>query len=243
MLRSKGAERNLFVDQENLEQKTKNELLSQIQSLEDIIKNVTNERKSVELLVSKFSSFFSKKEMTILLRDILIINEQVFQIQRDKIKLTQRLRELDYERKINEYDKNVQIEMDNIRNLLEEYEIRLNNKKEELKNLDNDLNKLDTCKNKYQGEQTNSSTFQRKYDTNENVLKLNYQEKHSSSNFNKSEFNKFDRKAKTKENEFFNKEKLLDNTDHNSKAFERSEHIPTTDNKFRRVKCNILHLN
>ena len=118
--------------------KANNEFSSHIQSLEDIIISLTKEKKSLEVLITKFANSIPNTNTATLIGKLLIVNEQVFQIQRDRIKLIQRLRELDCERKFNESDNKVVIEYNNIRHLLDEYETRYNSKLEELINLDNE---------------------------------------------------------------------------------------------------------
>ena len=217
--------------------KANNEFSSHIQSLEDIIISLTKEKKSLEVLITKFANSIPNTNTATLIGKLLIVNEQVFQIQRDRIKLIQRLRELDCERKFNESDNKVVIEYNNIRHLLDEYETRYNSKLEELINLDNELNKHELFIKKHLQEyqHSNSSSYLRKFETtNDSDLKSNYLEKHP-----KSDYSKFDRKTKT--NEIVNKQSFPEN--HNFKGYERPEQFPTKEDKFQRVKCKVFDSN
>ena len=102
-----------------------------------------------------------------------------------------------------------------------------------MKNIEFELNKLESIekKNKYDTEQTNSSTFQRKFETKEMVQKQSIT--------NLSEFNKFDRNSKTKEIDVLSKQNFIDKNDNFSKGVDRLEFVPTSDSKFRRIKSNL----
>jgi hypothetical protein len=186
----------------------------------------------------KIINFISSREITVLVKDIMALNEQIFQIQRDKIKLQQRMNELSFERKKKDNDKNILIEIDNIQSLLEEYDIRYNTKFDELKLLENELNSIESSlKSKYEYDKTSSSMFQRKkvLANNDNVFNSNYVEKLSS----RGEFPNFDRKARTKEEVgSYNREKILEIADYNSG--QRAEKYPTNENKFKRSRSKII---
>lgn len=176
------------------------------------------------------------KELSLFVRDILAINEQIFQIQRDKIKLQQRLADLEQERKVNEKDRNLLIEIDNIINLLEEFEIRHSTKSDELKRLEHELSNLEMIeKGKMEYDKTASSTFQRKRDKADQI---EYTKEKVASNL-KNEFDNYDRKSRTNKEETgkgnFNRQKILEIQDYSASGYDR---FPSSENGFKRSKVN-----
>jgi hypothetical protein len=208
--------------------------LYKFQSLEDILNNTMQEKKNLEALLSRIICFLPNREIPLLIKDVILLNEQVFKIQRDKIKLIGRLNELEIERKVNESDNNILIEIDNIRSLLEEYDARYSNKVEELKLLENEFANAEAyVKNQEENERMTANSFPKKIETRENVFRTNFLDKHS--NTNMIDLNKFDRKARTKEYDSFNRPNKLENGEDSYS----DEKKVNNDNKYRKNKSKI----
>ncbi len=192
------------------------------------------EKKNLETLLNRIICFLPNREMPLLIKDVVLLNEQVFKIQRDKIKLIGRLNELEIERKVNETDNNILIEIDNIRNLLEEYDARYSNKVEELKLLENEFANVEAyLKNQEENERMTANSFQKKNETRENVFRTHFLDKQS--NTNMIDLNKFDRKARTKEYDSFNRPNRLENVEDSYS----DEKKVNNDNKYRKNKSKI----
>lgn len=185
-----------------------------LQSLEDILNNAMQEKKNLEALLNRIIYFLPNREIPLLIKDVVLLNEHIFKIQRDKIKLIGRLNELENERKYNEKDTNINIEIDNIRNLLEEYDSRYSNKVEELKLLENEFANVEALiKNQEENERMIDNSFPNRNETRENVFRTHFLDKQS--NTNMIDLNKFDRKARTKEYDSFSRPNRLENGDDN----------------------------
>ena len=145
------------------------------------------------------------------------------------------MRELDYESSNNENDKNIRIESDNIRNLLEEYENRCKNKKDELRLQENMLIKLE-FNGKKSNEQMNRGD--RKIENQDNIFKSNYHDKQTrSTNPNSNEFNNFER-IKTRNTNYSKNDKILEITDYKDSG--KSDKLPTKESKNRHQQCNLF---
>lgn len=190
------------------------------------------EKKNLEALLNRVISFLPNREMSLLIKDVILLNEQVFKIQRDKIKLIGRLNELEIERKSNENDKNILIEIDNIKNLLEEYDARYSNKVEELKILENEYSTVEASeRNRNDNERMTANTLPKRNETRENVFRTNMLDRQSNNN----DFNKFERKSRTKEYDSLNRPNRLVQVDENFS----DEKIVNNEIKYKKARSTI----
>jgi len=142
----------------NNEKKDKQKELEHLQydksSLEEKGKLLIKEKKYIESLIIKISKLFPSREICKVINDILNINEAIFHLEKDKFKVDMRLNLFlnaeneELTKSNNELIKTIQTEIENLKDLSLNYEKKINDKKDILKNLEFDLKNVEIVEKK-----------------------------------------------------------------------------------------------